>query len=1134
MKFCWSSFFLIFLLAAAKFGVNAVNLEGTTLLSLARHWKVVPSSIKLSWNASDSTPCSWLGVHCSHSNIVVELNMSSFSISGQLGPEITYLKHLVSVDLSYNTFSGRIPSELGNCSYLESLDLSNNLFYGEIPENLGNLKRLRYLSLWFNNLGGKIPESLSRIPSLRVIYLNNNKLTGPIPSDLGNLSLVETLYLNNNVLSGTIPSSIGNCSALQELYLNDNLFEGALPDSLNNLENLVVLYVENNNLDGRIPSLGSCKELESLVLSSNKFSGGIPIGLGNCSSLTSFAAVGCGLSGPIPSSLGRLTKLNLLYFSENRLSGLIPPELGNCKGLTDLQLYGNKLNGAIPSELGMLDQLRIIMLFTNNLSGEIPGSIWRIQSLQELIIYENNLVGEIPNEITEMKQLSYISLFDNQFSGVLPQGLGLNSSLTQVDLSRNKFTGPIPPNLCFGKKLRRLILGRNSFEGSISSDIGRCTSLTRLILKENNLEGRIPDFVKHSGLEYMDLSNNIISGSIPSSLGNLANVSSVDLSHNKLTGGIPLEMGSLVNLEYLSLSHNRLEGVLPSQLSGCHKLSGLDLRNNRLSGTIPSTLTSLRELSILDLSENHFDGGIPTSLFQLGKLSSLQLGGNRLGGSIPLSIGLEVEAQSLRSLNLCSNGLIGRLPQEFGKLKMLEQLDIRCNNLSGNLETIGELRSLTEVNVSYNSFAGPVQPAVMKFLISSPSSFVGNQDLCIDCQREGGGSCEGSNAFKICRTQSRKRGLNRINIAIIVSGSSLFAVILVLGVSYMVLRHTGREGNLLADAEEGASSLLNQVMEATENLHKKYIVGWGAHGIVYKVMLSPTKTYALKKLSFTGSKGGNTSMVREIQTIGSVRHRNLVRLEDFWLRKDYGLILYTYMENGSLHDVLHDILPLPPLKWEVRYRIALGVAQGLMYLHFDCDPPIIHRDIKPMNILLDSDMEPHISDFGIAKLLDESVSSTQVAVQGTIGYIAPGWYDGICLLEFLIYFFITKCVKCACFLLIESAFSTRSSWESDVYAYGVVLLELVTRKRVLDGAFGEGVDIVGWARSVWDEGGDVGEIVDQDVVDELLDSSIKEQVEEVVLLALRCTDVEAGKRPSMRDVVKQLVVVESRSRSKHR
>ncbi|KAH6790013.1 PEP1 receptor 1 [Perilla frutescens var. frutescens] len=1104
MKTPWGWFLLIFLMSAGTFGVEAVNLEGTTLLSLVRHWKVVPPSIKFSWNASDSTPCSWLGVQCNHGNVIGQLNLSRFAIVGQLGPEIAYLKHLELLDLSFNIFSGRIPSVLGNCSYLESLDLSNNNFYGEIPENLGNLKRLEYLSLWSNNLGGKIPESLFRIPLLSIIYLNNNKLTGSIPLDFGNVSALEVLYLNSNLLSGTIPPSIGNFSVLKEVYLNDNLLQGALPDSLNNLEHLLYLDVSNNSLEGQIPSFDSCNELE-IVLSFNKFSGGIPPGLGKCSSLTTLAAVSCGLSGSIPSSLGNLTQLTRLYLSENRLSGLIPPEFGNCKALTDLRLSENELDGVIPSELGMLDQLQIIMLFTNNLSGEIPSSIWKIQSLQHVIVYENNLVGEIPKEITELKQLSNISLFNNQFSGVLPQGLGINSSLIEIDLSRNKFTGHIPPNLCSGKKLVKLILGQNNFEGSISSDVGSCVTLTRLILKQNNLKGTIPDFVKHSNLQYMDLSNNSFSGSIPSSLGTLANVTSIDLSLNSLTGHVPLELGSLVNLEYLSLSHNRLKGVLPSQLSSCHKLLKLDLRNNLLNGTIPSSLSSLGELAILDLSENHFGGGIPASLFQLRKLSSLQLGVNQLGGPVPPSIGLEVEAQSLRSLNLSGNGLIGHLPQELGKLKMLEQLDICCNNLSGSLEVIGELHSLTEVNVSYNSFVGPILPALMKFLISSPSSFAGNQDLCIDCQPGGGGSCEGNSAFRLCRPQSRKRGLNRVDIAIIVSGSTLFAVIVALGVSYTVLRHKDHKRNPLTDAVEGASSLLNQVIEATENLNDKYIVGRGAHGIVYKVTLSPTKVYALKKLSFAGSKGGNRSMVQEIQTIGKVRHRNLVKLEEFWLRKEYGLILYTYMENGSLHDVLHENLPRPPLKWNDRYRIALGAAQGLMYLHFDCDPPIMHRDIKPMNILLDSEMEAHISDFGIAKLLDDSVCSTQFAVQGTIGYIAP-----------------------------ENAFTTRSSRESDVYAYGVVLLELVTRKKVLDASFGEGVDIVGWARAACNKGEDVGKIVDPDVVDEFLDSSIMEQVEDVMMLALRCTDTEAGKRPSMRDVVKQLITVESRSRSKHR
>ncbi|KAL8458826.1 hypothetical protein ACS0TY_036362 [Phlomoides rotata] len=1104
MKICGSSFMLMFLLYASTLGANAVSLEGTTLLSLVRHWKVVPPSIKLSWNASHSTPCSWNGVHCNHHKFVNRLNLSTLGISGQFGPEIAYLEHLESIDFSHNKFSGRIPSALGNCSLLQYLDLSSNIFSGEIPESLENLTRLESLSLWNNSLSGKIPQSLSRIPFLSVVYLRYNMLTGSIPLTVGNMSALEYLDLGYNRLSGTIPSSLGNCSSLQMLYLDNNMLNGALPDSLNNLEHLVHLYVENNNLVGKIPlGSGSCNELQNLVLSFNKFDGGVPVGLGNCSSLINLAAVDCGLSGGVPSSLGRLTELTLLYLSENKLSGAIPPELGNCKGLTDLQIYDNKLEGEIPSELGNLNQLQTLMLFTNNLSGEIPISIWKIQSLEHFIVYANNLVGEIPQEITELKQLRNISLFDNRFTGVIPQGLGINSSLTLIDFTRNMFTGPIPPNLCFRKQLDKLILGQNNFVGSVTSDIGSCSTLTRLILRQNNLTGVLPEFVQHSNLRFMDLSDNGFSGLIPSSLNNLANVTSIDLSHNKLIGFIPSEMRSLANLESLNLSHNRLEGALPSQLSSCYKLSKLDLSYNLLNGTVPSSLRSLMELSILDLSANRFEGGIPTFLFQLVKLSSLQLGANRLGGSIPPSIGLGVEAQNLRLLNLSSNGLIGDVPKEFGKLKMLEQLDICCNNLSGSLEVISTLHSLTEVNVSYNDFTGPLPSTLSDNLVSSPSSFLGNPDLCINCRPEGGASCLPNSAFKSCKP-STKSGLTHVGIAMIVFGSFLFPIILVLGISYAIWRLKGREQNVLVSTEEGTSSLLHQVTKATENLDDKYVIGRGAHGTVYKATLSPNRVYALKKLAFAGSKAVNTSMVREIQTIGKVRHRNLVKFEDFWLRKDYGLILYSYMKNGSLHDVLHEIHPQPALEWSIRYKIALGTAQGLCYLHFDCDPCIIHRDIKPRNILLDSEMEPHISDFGIAKLLDDSVSSAQFsAVQGTIGYLAP-----------------------------ENAFSTRYSTESDVYAYGVVLLELVTRKEVLDPSFGEGVDIVGWARTVWNETEDIRTFVDPMLVDEFVDSSIKEQVEDVILLALRCTDMEASRRPSMKDVVKQLVMVEARSRSK--
>ncbi|PIN07667.1 Serine/threonine protein kinase [Handroanthus impetiginosus] len=614
-------------------------------------------------------------------------------------------------------------------------------------------------------------------------------------------------------------------------------------------------------------------------------------------------------------------------------------------------------------------------------------------------------------EIAELKQLRNISLFDNQFTGAIPQGLGINSSLTEVNFTRNKFTGPISPNLCFRKQLWKLILGQNHLQGSVPSDIG----------------SMLPEFLKNSNPLFMELSNNSLHGSIPSSLGNLVTVTLVDLSLSKLTYHIPPELGRLVELQELNLSHNRLNRTLPSQLSSCHKLSKLDLSHNLLNGTIPSSLRSLSELSILDLSENRFGGGISASLFQLGKLSCSQVCGNQLGGPIPPSIGSQAEAQSLR---------------EF----------ISCNNLSRSLEAIGKLHFSTEVNVSYNAFAGPVPLPTMKWVASSPSSF-----LAIPIYV--------ANGFKFCNMLSRKAGLTCVGVAMIVSGSILFSVVLVLGIFYVFSRHKCHERNFLVSAEEGASSLLHQVMEASENLNHKYVIGKGSHGTAYKVTLGLSKVFALKKLTFVGYKGGNTR---------------------------------------SLHDVLHKTCPSPLLERNGRYKIALGTAQGLLYLHFDCDPAIIHWDIKPMNILLGSEMEPHISDFGITKLLDESVvPATSNVVQGIIGYMAS-----------------------------KNAFSTKSSKESDVYAYGVLLSKLVTRKKVLDPSFRGEMDIVAWVSSVWNETKDVEAIVNPTLIDEFMDSSIKEQVKDAILVASRCTEKKAGKRPSMREVVKQLTVSDSRCRSK--
>ncbi|KAE8728709.1 hypothetical protein F3Y22_tig00004111pilonHSYRG00116 [Hibiscus syriacus] len=913
----------------------------------------LPSPLTSSWNASHSNPCKWVGVECdSTTTHVLTLNLTSLAISGQVPPQIGALHHLNTLDLRNNMFYGPIPSTLANCTSLNYLDLSVNELTGPIPDTFNSLQKLSYLNLFSNPLSGAIPESLFHLTSLENVHLNSNNLSGSIPKNIGNLSELVALYLFDNKLSGTIPESTGNCSRLQELYLGGNHLVGVLPPSLMNLESLMYLDVKQNGLQGAIPDPENCKNLTVLVL--------------------------------FPLPFGQLDRLVKLDLSENHLSGEIPPQLGNCKSLNRLLLYDNQLEGKIPIELGMLSELMDLELFTNRFV------------------------------ITEIKQPKNISLFDHHFFGVIPQTLGINTSLQQLDFTNNNFTGSIPKTLCFRKKLMVLNLGQHQLNGSISTNIGGCKTLWRLILKQNNLWGVLPEFVENPNLAHMDISENKVAGPIPSSLGKCKNLTSINLSMNRLSGYIPSELGNLADLQTLNISHNLLQGSLPSELSNCIKLVEFDVGFNSLNGSVPHALMNWKSLSTLILRENRFTGGIPSFFLELEMLSELQLGGNPFGGRIPSSIG--AMKNLIYALNLSSNALTGEIPSDLRNLFKLVQLDISINNLTGTLTVLDGMDSLVEVNISYNHFTGPKPGTIMHFMNSSPSSFLGNPGLCINCLPSA-------------------------------LGSSLVTVVLLVGVSMFFF--CGKRNEVCA--EKGKSSLLSKVMEATENLNERYIIGRGAHGVVYRASLSPGSEFAVKKISVTKHKGGSRSMVREIKTIGKVKHRNLrvvfpklseAELPYFctWLpvsklyfpaysvSSDSPLSIkignhppfllncfITYMQKGSLRDVLHNNATnhAQILKWSDRYRIALGTAYGLEYLHFDCDHAIVHLDIKPENILIDFDMEPHISDFGIAKLLDGSAcSEPSMVVAGQL----------------------------------ENAYRTTWSKESDVYSYGVVLLELISDK----------------------------------------------------------------------------------------
>ncbi|KAJ7196587.1 hypothetical protein O6H91_Y507300 [Diphasiastrum complanatum] len=248
--------------------------------------------------------------------------------------------------------------------------------------------------------------------------------------------------------------------------------------------------------------------------------------------------------------------------------------------------------------------------------------------------------------------------------------------------------------------------------------------------------------------------------------------------------------------------------------------------------------------------------------------------------------------------------------------------------------------------------------------------------------------------------------------------------------------------------------------------------------------------FAVKKLRLSDDESlQGESSLREIETAGNVRHRNILRLFGYFHSGESEILVYEFLENGSLGDLLHRN-PSQPIPWEDRYRVALGTAQGLEYLHHDCVPTIIHRDIKANNILLDGDMEPCIGDFGLAKLVDK-YAETMSSIAGSYGYIAP-----------------------------EFGYTLRVTEKCDIYSFGVVLLELLCRRLPVDPCFSDGMDIVSWIKRKM-ANDNYTFALDPLILKDCSDLE-REEIGLVLKIALFCANEKPDDRPTMRQVVEML------------
>ncbi|OMO55890.1 hypothetical protein CCACVL1_26901 [Corchorus capsularis] len=1022
---------------------------------------------------------------------------------------------LTNLDLSQNSLSGPLStlSNLGSCSNLKSLNLSSNsLEFTGKESRLGLQLSLEVLDLSYNKVsGGNVVPWIvyGGCSELKSLVLKGNKITGDI--NVSNCKKMQFLDLSSNNFSVGVPS-FGDCSALEHLDISANKFSGDISRAISSCVNLNFLNLSSNLFSGPIPALPTSK-LQRLYLASNKFQGEIPLFLIEaCSSLVELDLSLNNLSGTVPDGFGSCSLLESFDISTNSFSGKLPIEIfQNMSSLKELYLAFNYFSGPLPESLSSFTNLKVLDLSSNNFSGSIPPSLCENprNSFEVLYLQNNVLTGSIPPSLSNCSQLVSLHLSFNYLTGTIPPSLGSLSKLRDLKLWLNQLHGEIPQELGNIQSLETLILDFNELTGTIPSALSNCSSLNWISLSSNRLTGEIPAWLgKFNNLAILKLSNNSFYGSIPPELGDCRSLIWLDLNTNNLTGSIPsvlFKQSGKIAVNFIA--GKRYMYIKNDGSKACHGAGNL----LEFAGIRQEELDRISSRSPCNATTRVYPGHTQPTFNNNGSMLFLDLSYNMLSGSIPKEIGTMLY---LFILNLGHNNISGTIPQEIGGLKGLGILDLSYNRLEGSIpQSMTGITLLSEINLSNNLLSGMI-PEMGQLETFPANDFQNNSGLCGVPLQPCGSPTAASNSEhrKSHRRQASLAG--SVAMGLLLSLFCIFGLIIVVVETkkrrkkkdaldvYMDSRsHSGTANTSwkLTGAREALSINLAtfekplrkltfaDLLEATNGFHNDSLIGSGGFGDVYKAQLKDGSTVAIKKLIHISGQG-DREFTAEMETIGKIKHRNLVPLLGYCKVGEERLLVYEYMRYGSLEDVLHDQKKAGiKLNWAARRKIAIGAARGLAFLHHNCIPHIIHRDMKSSNVLLDENLEARVSDFGMARLM--SAMDTHLSVStlaGTPGYVPPEYYQ-----------------------------SFRCSTKGDVYSYGVVLLELLTGKRPTDSAdFGDN-NLVGWVKQHAKL--KISDVFDPELMKE--DPSLEIELLQHLKVACACLDDRPWRRPTMIQVM---------------